>query len=751
MGLLLGKSMRCVRFFPLFVIACIASFNNSASARNLALLVGVSNYELSGISKLKAPGNDVRLVYDTLRDRSFGRDDIIVLADALERVGEEPMVVGKPTAKAIFDALDFLAANVVPDDLVVVYFSGHGSYVRQDRKAGEIVEPTGFNQVLLAIDAGQRDDVRAEIKGAITDKALKLKFDAIRRKSFLWVILDACHSGGMTRDETVRVAVHFVDPKVLDRTVRLREVSPLAGEQRVNRWISAEVGGKQVAFLAAPETYPSYEKEIGENGKSYSLFTYTVMNALRAENFSSYRQLARAVRLKQASSTGNVPPPVFEGDLDNPLFDGLSEGPRNWSAQLDAQSGEVLVAAGSLNGIYEGATMELSRNGKFIGNGEVISARAAQSRVRMRADGKDPAPGAADLSGDLIANVSHPVVPFLLRVARPLPSSTNKLAERVGHAAIEALTREARSELPIEWLAPGTRDADFHLRVEDEVIYLVPSTGELVRNGRARTPSIAIDTTDETKRRLQENLWRALRQRNLLRIAGQMRDSPFARAVDLSISLLRDVNEFARVRANEGQKCTTWNEPDDAASRTKLVIDGTRPIWLTHCDQVLLEITNRWKRDIDVTVLYMDAEAGIGRLLSGGEVRIAAGEAHRPHKFAPLGILTWCDATQWSLCQNRARIYQPTGNERLMVIIAEVATKEEARTFQYLAQPSFDNARQYAAAPRAHVRGDGDAFDDLMREAALALASPRGEVNPAGDATIKVISWTVLPPDRFKP
>jgi hypothetical protein len=77
--------MKLVRnVFFLSLLACVSSCaSTAATAKNLALLIGASNYRMKSLPPLKAPGNDVRLMWDALRERGFANEDIVVLADNL--------------------------------------------------------------------------------------------------------------------------------------------------------------------------------------------------------------------------------------------------------------------------------------------------------------------------------------------------------------------------------------------------------------------------------------------------------------------------------------------------------------------------------------------------------------------------------------------------------------------------------------------------------------------------------------------
>jgi uncharacterized caspase-like protein len=122
----------------------------SASATNYALLIGVSNYTYKDITPLKGPANDVTLVWRTLGKRGFS--DITVLADGLATGPEFPKSSAHPTRAAILEAFSALANRATTGDLVLIYFSGHGTEqpvrdINQDPERGNL------DQVMLPIDA----------------------------------------------------------------------------------------------------------------------------------------------------------------------------------------------------------------------------------------------------------------------------------------------------------------------------------------------------------------------------------------------------------------------------------------------------------------------------------------------------------------------------------------------------------------------------------------------------------------------
>ena len=420
----------------------LAALPNSAAATNRALLIGVSNYKLDAIPKLRAPGNDVRLVWDLLRERGFADENVVVLADDLTPGQGVARRTAQPTANAILKELDELATEAREGDLIVVYYSGHGTVMRQSApKIGEHIEGTGNDQVLLAIDAKPYDPIKNELEGGIVDKVLKTKFDALKKKAFLWLIFDSCHSGGFTRDASIGVSVHFVDPKTLNLPVAAEKAVSASQDTFENPWINHEIGNKQVAFLAAPEEYPAFEKELGSGGRYYSLFTHTLVTTLGAEKFSSYRQLARAVSRVEAGIPGNVPPPVFEGDLDQPMFDGSANGPRSWLAHADTKMGKIDIDAGELQGMRIGTVVSLERDSSVLGYGQIVGADVATSRAKPIAFHGHPITSLADLGEKLSVSVIRPAVSFALKVA--LPAERKGALDEPTSIALDAVSRLA--------------------------------------------------------------------------------------------------------------------------------------------------------------------------------------------------------------------------------------------------------------------------------------------------------------------
>ncbi len=135
----------------------------------LALIIGNSHYQDPNLAKLVAPGEDVNDLAVVLRDPAIGGFDRVITlidqTDAVIRLGIE----------------DFFAEKK-PDDLLVLYFSGHGVRDEQGR-------------LYLAAPNTRANRLRAT---AIAADFITIEMDRSRSKRQV-LILDCCHSGAFAQ------------------------------------------------------------------------------------------------------------------------------------------------------------------------------------------------------------------------------------------------------------------------------------------------------------------------------------------------------------------------------------------------------------------------------------------------------------------------------------------------------------------------------------------------------------------------
>lgn len=258
-----------------------------------ALLIGVRGYPLIPPEygqPLAGCHNDVERMRETLLEWEFPADEIRVLVDPWEGCGcgfclagsSEPATGERstPTRDGIAAAVDELLASTKSDDIVVIYYSGHGS----EFSGRGLLAGRRF-QTLVPHDSGRgesenRDISDREIKGWIRD------FQT--RTPYLTLIFDCCHSGGLGN---LRGA-----PEPGGRRVRAEErpadeaFSPAGigrlsacGDEDAGSWRGPSgwlrgSGGSAILLSASAARELSSETVV--DGKKHGLFTHQLARAL---------------------------------------------------------------------------------------------------------------------------------------------------------------------------------------------------------------------------------------------------------------------------------------------------------------------------------------------------------------------------------------------------------------------------------------------------------------------------------------
>lgn len=246
----------------------------SRSPRRWALLIGIDEYRFSPAWRLRGAVRDVEAVERHLRQRrGFPAENIRKLINrAASRQG-------------ILDGLAWLEARVGPDDLVVLHYSGHGSW-RFDT-AETKWRADGREKTLVPWDSGRGDDhPNLDLGG---DELYALLGKLTRKTRFLTVILDCCHSGTLTRDD-LDLRPRFVEPDT--RGV----VGASQGGGTASDWFPNE--GRQTLLSACRSDQSALEiHDVDGEGGSRGLLTYHLLRHLESSpGRMSYQELVDAVR-----------------------------------------------------------------------------------------------------------------------------------------------------------------------------------------------------------------------------------------------------------------------------------------------------------------------------------------------------------------------------------------------------------------------------------------------------------------------
>jgi len=168
-----------MRTIFLMIVAFMLLIPGFAEAENRALIIGVGKYRIENAS-LPGIEQDVENMVKIAQQIGFTGNQIKVLRDA------------DATLVNIENAINtWLIQGVKPSDRVLIYFSGHGSYIPDEN--GDEDDET--DEVLLPYDTEQTEK---GLKNALVDDRFGELLAKIPSKE-VFVLIDACHSGSSTK------------------------------------------------------------------------------------------------------------------------------------------------------------------------------------------------------------------------------------------------------------------------------------------------------------------------------------------------------------------------------------------------------------------------------------------------------------------------------------------------------------------------------------------------------------------------
>jgi hypothetical protein len=181
----------------------------------------------------------------------------------------------RATGNAIRQGIVNTIARARAGDLVVIQFSGHGSFVPDDD--GD--EPDGTDECLCPYDVKSR--------GGITDDELFEIYSARPAGVRILAISDSCHSGTVARfrpvatppastaDDAVRRRVRFLPPQAFIEPLQMAKL----GSRRAAR--AASPPGRHAALLMAGCQDTEYSYDAFFRGRANGVFSYVALTALR--------------------------------------------------------------------------------------------------------------------------------------------------------------------------------------------------------------------------------------------------------------------------------------------------------------------------------------------------------------------------------------------------------------------------------------------------------------------------------------
>ena len=287
---------------------------NSLSQNKLALIVAVGEYPTTKIKPI-ASVNDVKYIKAALTRNGFEPKNI------------DTLINSKATKKAIINSLTQLSEKAKKNDIVVVHLSCHGQQIR-DQKTIELGkdEDDGYDEAFLPYDALPKyNPTGYKGENHLRDDDLYPLLINIRKKlgseGSMLVLLDACHSGTGTRDESFAVTrgepIPFADPEnPMDSVINLS-----AAETRQGFFEAAADSLSNMVVISASSPH-QVNKQVIINSEELGSLSYSFYKALQemtAEN--TYELLFEKIR---ATMQAFIPEqiPMMEGNGQQVIFNG---------------------------------------------------------------------------------------------------------------------------------------------------------------------------------------------------------------------------------------------------------------------------------------------------------------------------------------------------------------------------------------------------------------------------------------------
>lgn len=269
-----------------------------------ALIVGIDKYK-NPAWNLEGCTMDAAVMSGMLRDHlGFPGDNVRVVLD------------DRATQANILSRLDWLIRDAKPGDVLVFFYAGHGSQVR-DRDGDELED--AMDEILCPHDLDWDDP--------LTDDILHSYFKRVPQGANLSVVFDCCHSGTGTRSLWAPVSPEGAIGEVAYQ--KTRYIKPPLDIEHRSRGITlkarqiGETVIKENHILLAACTSAQEAQEKRFDGQARGAFSYYFAEALKRADWKLTYREAHQDTLIRLRDHGFVQIPQLEGPeelLNRQLF-----------------------------------------------------------------------------------------------------------------------------------------------------------------------------------------------------------------------------------------------------------------------------------------------------------------------------------------------------------------------------------------------------------------------------------------------
>lgn len=344
-----------------FVLFLFVYTGISAQSNKIALIVAISKYPAnSGWGELSSI-NDVKLIKEALMKQGFKSENIAVVTD------KQATLAGM---KEAFDK--YLIQRAKPGDVAVFHFSGHGQQIEDDN--GD--EADGLDESIIPYDAPlhYRPGADNHFRDDLLGEKLAILRTKLGEKGNLLVIIDACHSGTMTRGIGRKRGTNeiYASPAFKTKQGMARTIT----DDAYNIMNVAKGMCPMACFFASSPEESNQEAVLPDGSGAGSLSLAFSRAVTNAEKTTTYRGLFDNIKVEMSSLVSRQTP-LAEGDLDYMLFGGKGLGkPSYYTVTKDTVAKTITIPVGKIYGIFASTTLKLYKPDTRDTANAVLIARA---------------------------------------------------------------------------------------------------------------------------------------------------------------------------------------------------------------------------------------------------------------------------------------------------------------------------------------------------------------------------------------
>jgi hypothetical protein len=426
------------------------------------------------------------------------------------------------------------------DDIVVIYFSGHGSRMRDREEIGD----KGWDETIMPCDSGRKPDPNWDI----TDDEIYVYLKQLAAKTpYITLIFDSCHSGTITRDAfgARSRGVERDDRPIeeLPPSSVLPELAREAMDAGFSGWLP--LSEQYVLIAGCKDWEKSYEIKVKGDGIYGALTFYLHRELDKAGTGTTYLDVFEPAR-KMVTRVRSGQHPQLEGAGNRELFGVRDIEPTRFVSVEQRAAGKVTLAAGAVHGVAKGSqwavypeeTRRVTRETPRLGLVEIGTVGAVRSDAKIveeirtgaiaenaRAVEEAHHYGEMRLTVD-IGEAPHGYEEYATALAEVIKASMSLRQAEAGEAAdVRAYILEPRTEVsegdPVPQLEEIT-EATWAVVGQDGRLIMPPH-----RVSERRVDDI-----------IRENLEKLVRYREILALCNPNQDSPLKGKVEFTLKRL---------------------------------------------------------------------------------------------------------------------------------------------------------------------------------------------------------------------